>query len=153
MRAILFFAIILFSFTMKAQNKHPMQVKMVSVMVADPAKAHKFYTEVLGFESYMFDPENYIAIVKSSLAPNGVTILLEPTEPNGIEIAKKFKSEIYKMGFPIITFSSPDIDATYEELKAKGVIFKKVPTDTPWGREAIFDDDNGNYIQLIQLPE
>lgn len=153
MRAILFFAIILFSFTMKAQNNHPMQVKMVSVMVPDPAKAHKFYTEVLGFESYMFDPDNYIAIVKSSLAPNGVTILLEPTEPNGIEIAKKFKTEIYKMGMPCISFSSPDIEATAEELKAKGVVFKKEPTVTPWGKEAIFDDDNGNYIQLIEINE
>ncbi len=153
MRAIFLISIFLFSFTMKAQNKHPMQVKMVSIMVADPVKAHQFYTEVLGFESYMFDPENYIAIVKSSLAPNGVTILLEPTEPHGIEIAKKFKSEIYTMGLPCISFSSPDIDATYEELKAKGVKFKKVPTDTPWGRDAIFDDNNGNYIQLFQLKE
>ena len=136
---------------MKAQNKHPMQVKMVSVMVADPAKAHKFYTEILGFESYMFDPENYIAIVKSSLAPEGVTILLEPTEPHGIEIAKKFKSEIYQMGIPCISFSSPDIEATATEVKAKGVRFKKEPTFTTWGKEAIFDDDNGNFIQLIEL--
>lgn len=138
---------------MKSQNKHPMQVKMVSVMVADPAKAHEFYTKVLGFESYMFDPDNYIAIVKSSLAPNGVTILLEPTEPGGMEIAKKFKSEIYKMGLPCISFSSPDIDATAEELMQKGVKFKKKPTVTDWGKEAIFDDDNGNFIQLIELKE
>lgn len=138
---------------MKSQNKHPMQVKMVSVMVADPAKAHEFYTKVLGFESYIFDPDNYIAIVKSSLAPNGVTILLEPTEPGGMEIAKKFKSEIYKMGLPCISFSSPDIDATAEELMQKGVKFKKKPTVTDWGKEAIFDDDNGNFIQLIELKE
>lgn len=138
---------------MKSQNKHPMQVKMVSVMVADPAKAHQFYTEVLGFDSYMFDPDNYIAIVKSSLAPNGVTILLEPTEPGGIEIAKKFKSEIYNMGMPCISFSSPDIEATAKELMEKGVKFTKQPTETAWGKEAIFDDDNGNFIQLIEIKE
>lgn len=133
------------------QNKHPMKVNMVSVFVSDPSKAFKYYTEVLGFEEVMFMPEHYLAIVKSPLDPDGVTILLEPTEPGGIEIAKKYKKELYEMGMPVITFSSDDIHKTFEELKAKGVIFKKEPTKTGYGFEAVFDDDNGNFIQLIQL--
>jgi len=31
------------------------------------------------------------------------------------------------------------------------VIFKKDPVKIDWGYEAIFDDANGNYIQLIQI--
>ena len=135
---------------MMAQNKHPMKVAMVSVMVEDPSKAFKYYTEVLGFEEVMFDPENYIAIVKSPLARDGVVILLEPTEPGGIPIAKEFKKKIYEMGYPIISFSSEDLAKTVEELKSKGVKFKKDLTKTDWGYEAVFDDDNGNYIQLIK---
>jgi len=133
------------------QNKHPMKISMVSVLVEDPSKAFKYYTEVLGFEEVMYSPEHYLAIVKSPLAPDGVSILLEPTEPGGIEIAKKFKKEIYEMGFPVITFSAIDIHKTAEELKSKGVKFKKDPTKTDYGFEAVFDDANGNYIQLIQL--
>lgn len=132
-------------------NKHPIKVAMVSVLVKDPIKAFKFYTEILGFEKVMYSPENYLAIVKSPLAPNGVNILLEPTEPGGIEIAKKFKTEIYKMGIPIISFSSENIEATVKELKEKGVAFKKEITKNDWGTDAVFDDDNGNYIQLYQL--
>jgi|TARA_R110000737_G_scaffold349116_3_gene384535 catechol 2,3-dioxygenase-like lactoylglutathione lyase family enzyme len=133
-----------------AQNKHPMKVAMVSVMVEDPVKAFRYYTEILGFEEVMFDPENYIAIVKSPLARDGATILLEPTEPGGIPIAKEFKKKIYEMGYPIISFSSEDIAATVKELKSKGVKFKKELTKTDWGYEAVFDDDNGNYIQIIK---
>ncbi len=133
------------------QNKHPMKIAMVGVLVEDPAKAFKYYTEVLGFEKVMYQPEAYIAIVKSTLDSNGTTILLEPTEPGGIEIAKKFKKEIYELGYPVITFSADDIYKTVTELKAKGVKFKKDPIKTAYGYEAVFDDDNGNYIQLVQL--
>ncbi len=134
-----------------AQNKHPMKVAMVSIFVADPAKAFKYYTEVLGFEEVMFMPEHYIAIVKSPLVPNGVNILLEPTEPGGIEIARQYKKKLYEMGIPVMSFSAEDIALTVEELKAKGVKFKKEPEKTDFGYEAVFDDDNGNYIQLIQI--
>jgi catechol 2,3-dioxygenase-like lactoylglutathione lyase family enzyme len=133
------------------QNNHPMKIEMVSVLVADPVKAFKFYTEILGFKEVMYSPENYIAIVKSPIDTNGTSILLEPTEPGGIEIAKKYKSQLYSMGLPVITFSTADIKKTADELKSKGVIFKKDPAKTDYGYEAIFDDANGNYIQLIQL--
>lgn len=133
------------------QNKHPMRISMVSVFVEDPVKAFKYYTEVLGFEELMYSPENYIAIVRSALDRNGTSLMLEPTGPGGIEIAQTYKKQLYDMGIPVISLSSDDISLTVEELKAKGVIFKKELTNTDWGQEAIFDDSNGNYIQLIQV--
>jgi len=133
------------------QNKHPMKIAMVSVFVEDPVKAFKYYTEVLGFEEVMYSPENYIAIVKSPLDSDGTSLLLEPTEPGGLEIAKKYKKELFELGIPVISFSSIDIHKTADELKAKGVKFKKDLVKTTYGFEAIFDDSNGNYIQLIQL--
>ena len=149
-----FFIIFMFLFislyTM-GQNKYPMKIAMVSVFVEDPIKAFKYYTEVLGFEEVMYSPEHYLAIVKSPLDSNGTSLLLEPTEPGGIEIAKEYKKQLYSMGIPVISFSSDDIFKTAEELKEKGVIFKKDPVKTDYGYEAIFDDSNGNYIQLYQL--
>ena len=99
----------------------------------------------------MCSSENYIAIVKSPLECNGTTILLEPTEPGGIEIAKKYKQELYAMGIPVISFSSDNIQKTAEELKKKDVKFKKDPQKTDYGYEAVFDDAQCNYIQLIQI--
>jgi len=142
---------ILISFNAMGQNNHPMKIAMVSVLVEDPVKAFKYYTEVLGFEELMYSPENYIAIVKSPLDSNGTYLLLEPLEPGGLEIAKEFKHKIYDLGIPAISFSSDDIQKTVDELKKKGVKFKKDPVKTDFGYEAIFDDSNGNFIQLIQL--
>lgn len=143
--------LILITTSSMAQNKHPMKIAMVSVFVEDPVKAFKYYTDTLGFEEVMFSPENYIAIVKSPLDSNGITLLLEPTEPGGLEIAKKYKKELYSMGMPVISFSAINIYKTVDELKQKGVKFKKDPVKTDYGYEAIFDDANGNYIQLYQL--
>jgi predicted enzyme related to lactoylglutathione lyase len=128
-----------------------MKIAMVSVFVEDPVKAFEYYTEVLGFEKVMYSPEHDISIVKSPLDSDGPSLLLEPIEPDGIEIAKEYKRKLYLLGIPVISFSSADIHNTAAELKKKGVIFKKDPTKTDYGFEAIFDDANGNYIQLIQI--
>ena len=132
----------------ESQNQHPMHFAMISVVVEDPVKAYRHYTEVLGFEKVMFEPEAQLAIVKSASAADGPMLLLEPM---GIEIAKTYKTELYQMGVPVMSFGAKDIYKTAAELKAKGVKFKKDPVKTDWGHEAVFDDDNGNYIQLIQM--
>lgn len=113
--------------------------------------AFQYYTEVLGFEEVLYSPENYIAVIKSPLDRDGATILLEPTEPNGIEIAKEYKKKLYEMEIPVISFSSREIYKTVTELKEKGVKFQKDPEKTDYGYEAVFDDANGNYIQLLQI--
>ena len=128
-----------------------MKIAMVSVLVDDPVKAFKHYTEVLGFEEVMYVPENLIAIVKSPLESQGTYLLLEPIGPSGLEVVKDFKKELYTLGIPVMSFSSENIIKTTEELKQKGVKFKKDPVKTDFGYEAIFDESNGNYIQLIQL--
>ena len=135
------------------QNEQPMKIAMVSVFVEDPVKAFEYYTEVLGFEEVMYAPENYLAIVKSPLEKNGPMLLLEPTEPNGLDIAKQYKKKLYEMGIPVISFGSDDIHKTVKELKAKGVVFKKDITKTDFGYDATFDDTNGNYIHLLQMNE
>ncbi|TRO64381.1 VOC family protein [Christiangramia sabulilitoris] len=136
---------------MISKNQHPMKLAMVSIFVEDPAKAFKYYTNTLGFLEVMFSPENYIAIIKSPLGTDPTTILLEPTEPNGIQVARDYKKKLYEMGIPVISFSAQDIHETTRELKNKGVVFKKDPVKTDYGFEAVFDDDNGNYIQLLQM--
>jgi hypothetical protein len=37
---------------------------------------------------------------------------------------------------------------TYEELKAKGVEFIREPKEMPYGIEAIFRDDSGNFYSM-----
>lgn len=135
----------------KAQNIHPMHIAMVSVIFEDPAKAFAYNTDTLGFEEVMYQPENYIAIGKSPSAKDGPMVLLEPTEPAGLEIAKNYKKEIYTPGTPVMSFGTKDIYQTTAELKKKSVRLKKDNVKTDWGHTDVFDDSNGNYIQLIQM--
>ena len=128
------------------KNKYPMDIAMVSILVQDPVKAFQYYTEVLGFEEVMYDLDNHLAIVKSTIVSGGAAILLEPSENGDFPIAKEYKTKIYEMGLPVISFSSENLSETVKELKSKGVKFKKDLTKTDWGYEAVFDDDNGNFI-------
>ena len=125
-----------------------MKIGLVSISVPDPMKAFKFYTEVLGFKEKMYMPEAWLAIVVSPEDPDGTAILLEPRGNFG---SKEYYDGLYNAGMQVIIFNVGNINGEYEKLKAKGVVFKKPPTKTDWGWEAIFDDTCGNFIQLAQM--
>jgi len=124
-----------------------MKIGLVSVYVSSPLDAFKYYTEVLGFVKKMYVPEAYLAIVASPEDPNGTSLLLEP---NHNPIATTYQTALHKAGIPVIVFTANDIYAEYEKLKTKGVVFKKEPTKTEYGIEALFEDTFGNLIQLYQ---
>ncbi len=125
-----------------------MKIALTSVPVNNPIEAYKFYTEILGFKEKFYMPEANLAIVVSPEEPDGTALLLEPIDKT---FAKTFQEELYKSGLPIIVFAPQDIHKEYERLKGLGVKFKKEPTKTQWGIEAIFDDTCGNYIQIHQV--
>lgn len=124
-----------------------MKIGVVSVFVHDPIEAFKFYTEVLGFVKKLYMPEAWIAMVASAEDPTGTSLLLEP---NHNSIAKSFQTRVYKAGLPVIIFESNNIQNEYDRLVAKGVVFRKPPTKTDYGTEALFEDTCGNLIQILQ---
>jgi predicted enzyme related to lactoylglutathione lyase len=125
-----------------------MKIALTSITVNNPVEAFTFYTEVLGFVKKIFVPEAALAIVASPEEPDGTGLLLEP---NDNPIAKTFQEAVYQAGLPVIVFGTADIQKEYERLKALGVVFRKEPTKTDWGTEAIFEDTCGNLIQIAQV--
>jgi len=125
-----------------------MKIALTSVTVNNPVEAFTFYTEVLGFVKKIFVPEAALAIVASPEEPDGTGLLLEP---NDNPIAKTFQEAVYQAGLPVIVFGTADVQKEYERLKALGVVFRKEPTKTDWGTEAIFEDTCGNLIQIAQV--
>jgi len=124
-----------------------MRIAMTSVSVRDPIEAFMFYTQKLGFKEKLFMPEMKLAIVVSPEDENGTTLLLEPRGNLGSDI---FFDGIYNAGMPVIVFGVDNVEAEFERLKDKGVVFKQAPTKTEWGTQAIFDDTCGNFIQIHQ---
>ena len=46
--------------------------------------------------------------------------------------------------------ATDDCQKTYEELSACGVVFLQEPAERPYGTEAVFRDDSGNWVSLNQ---
>ena len=125
-----------------------MKIALTSVFVNSPIAAFTFYTEILGFVKKLYVPEANLAIVVSPKDPDGTALLLEP---NDNPIAQTYQQALYNAGLPVIVFGVDDIQNDYNRLLQLGVIFKKQPTKTDWGIEAVFDDTCGNFIQLAQM--
>jgi catechol 2,3-dioxygenase-like lactoylglutathione lyase family enzyme len=125
-----------------------MKIAMTSVFVDDPNKAFTFYTDVLGFINRMHIPEANLAIVASPEEPGGTGLLLEPSDN---PIGKSHRDNMYQAGLPAIVFGVSDVQAEYERLKQRGVVFRSEPTMTEWGTQAVFEDRCGNLIQIHQV--
>lgn len=50
-------------------------------------------------------------------------------------------------------FRTDDCAGDYERMKSNGVEFAQEPQERPYGTEAIFRDDNGNWYSLTQPRE
>lgn len=124
-----------------------MKISLTSIPVIDPIAAFKFYTEVLGFKEKMYMPDMQIAIIVSAEDPDGTAVLLEPRGGYGSD---KYFEGIYDAGLPVIILGTNDVQAEYERLSERGVVFKSGPEKMEWGTQAIFDDTCGNFIQIHQ---
>ena len=122
-----------------------MKIVLTSVFVDDPVKAHKFYTEVLGFRSKQYDPDAQLAVVVSPADPDGTALLLEP---RGDSFAKEYQEQCYAAGLPVIIFGVNDLPSEIDRLKSNGVRFRDDLTKKEWGLENLFEDSFGNIIML-----
>ena len=127
----------------------------VSIYVLDQDSAYDFYINKLGFKviTDVPMPNNDRWITVCPPQQPGFEIVLSPvTRGTKSKESIKVLTELIKKGtFGAGVFTSTDIFATYEELKAKGVEFTKPPTKEPYGTEALFKDDSGNWFSLAQL--
>lgn len=125
-----------------------MRLKMCSIHVQNPAAAHAFYTETLGFETLMAMAEHNLFIIKDPGADiGGAGLLLEPSDN---PLGAAYMNGLHDAGIPAIVFGVPDVQAEYERLTAAGVMFQGEPAEDPSGIFAVFDDTCGNFIQLHQ---
>jgi predicted enzyme related to lactoylglutathione lyase len=88
--------------------------------------------------------------VTSPDGPNDILLLLEP---NANPAGKTYQEALYNQGIPATMFDSADVQAEYEKLKKRGVIFTMPPTKMGPVLFAMFDDTCGNLIQITQKAE
>jgi catechol 2,3-dioxygenase-like lactoylglutathione lyase family enzyme len=127
------------------------KVAMTSVYVDDVAKAHAFYTRVLGFETRLNMDLGGGTLFVTVGAPHGaqrdLQLLLEPGQG---PVAEPYRTALYEAGIPCIVFSVDDLPAEYERLRGLGVRFPYPPQEQGPVLAAVFDDSVGNLVQLTQ---
>ncbi len=127
-----------------------MIITTASIFVDDQQKALEFYTEKLGFQpktDVPAGPYRWLTVV-SPQAPDGVELLLEPSEHPAVG---PFKEALVADGIPFNSFGVEDVQAEYERLTGLGVRFVQEPTAMGPVTTAILDDTCGNLIQIAHL--
>jgi len=114
-------------------------IKFAGVPVRDQDRSLKFYTEKLGFRVMTDQPFND----KQRWIELGI-----PGAETGFVLFTPDGHEDRIGTFVNLSFWSDDVNATYEQLKAKGVEFVMPPKTESWGTAAIFKDLDGNQFVI-----
>lgn len=125
-----------------------------TLYVLDQDRAKAFYTQTLGFEvrndSTM---EGFRWLTVGPKSQPDLQIVLMPVGPNPMmdaATAETLRSLVGKGVIGAGVLETDDVKATHAELTAKGVQFMGEPQERPYGIEALFKDDSGNWFSLVQ---
>jgi catechol 2,3-dioxygenase-like lactoylglutathione lyase family enzyme len=126
-----------------------------TIFVTDQDQALEFYRDKLGFKVHTdanIGPDFRWLTMCTNDQPDFEIILMEP-KPGMLmdeETSNTVRSLLAKGVLGAGVFNTNDCRATYEEMKAKGVQFISEPTERPYGIEAVFRDNSGNWFSLTQ---
>ncbi|MFJ8566152.1 VOC family protein [Streptomyces sp. NPDC093514] len=125
------------------------------IAVDDHDKALAFYRDVLGLEvrnDVGFEGMRWVT-VGSPNQPD-VEIVLEPplADPGASPADRQAMAELLAKGMLRgVIFSTDDVDATFERIRAAGGEVLQEPVDQPYGvRDCAFRDPAGNMLRFNQ---
>jgi catechol 2,3-dioxygenase-like lactoylglutathione lyase family enzyme len=128
-----------------------------TIWVLDQDSARTFYTEKLGFEvrtDVVMGPESEGGIRWLTVGPRGrpdqELILADPAMGHDPSTADQIRELVAKGALGTGVMATDDCHATHAELVARGVEFLQPPAERPYGIEAVFVDDSGNWFSLTQ---
>jgi uncharacterized glyoxalase superfamily protein PhnB len=81
-----------------------------------------------------------------------IVLMAIPAEPVMTEETAEQVRTLMGKGFAGTVFlTTDDCQASYEELKARGVEFTETPEERPYGIDAGFRDPSGNSFRLTEV--
>lgn len=125
------------------------------IAVDDHDKALAFYRDVLGLEvrnDVSFEGMRWVTV--GAPPQPDVSIVLEPplADPNASAKDREAMAELLAKGLlRAVIFSTDDVDATFERIRAAGGEVLQEPIDQPYGvRDCAFRDPAGNMLRFNQ---
>ncbi|NED99805.1 VOC family protein [Phytoactinopolyspora halotolerans] len=130
---------------------------VASVFVNDYEEAKAFFIDKLGFELRQdVTMENGFRwlTVGPPASPEFQLSLTVPGPPmHDEETAASIKALMAKGALSAGAWNTDDCRKTFAEYSARGVEFLQEPAVRPYGVEAVFRDDSGNWYSLNELNE
>jgi catechol 2,3-dioxygenase-like lactoylglutathione lyase family enzyme len=123
---------------------------------SDPDASLAFYRDTLGFEvraDVGYEGMRWITVGPSDQPDT--SIVLEPpvADPGVTDDERSTILEMMAKGtYAGILLATPDLDATFARLQARGAEVVQEPTDQEWGvRDCAVRDPAGNLIRIQEL--
>ncbi|MCI3928275.1 VOC family protein [Streptomyces sp. AN091965] len=131
-----------------------MDIKLSQCFLAvdDHDQALAFYRDVIGLEvrnDVAFEGMRWVTVGSPA---QDVEIVLEPplADPNAAPADRQAMAELLAKGLLRgVIFTTDDVDATFERVRAAGADVLQEPIDQPYGvRDCAFRDPAGNMVRF-----
>src|SRR4051794_17537597 len=107
------------------------RIKFLAVPVKDQSRALEFYTKKVGLKVFTDQTMGNMRWIELQI-PGAETMLVlhhKPEHTPGTD--------------PAVAFLADDVQATYDDLRSRGVEFTQPPKKEHWGEHAMFKDTEG----------
>jgi predicted enzyme related to lactoylglutathione lyase len=136
------------------------KIANTQLWVHDQDEALAFYTEKVGMEvrADVTVPElgnfRWLTVGLPGQDDPSIVLMAIPGPPvMDAETADQVKTLMGKGFAGTVFLTTDDCQASYEELRGRGVDFTEQPEERPYGIDSAFRDPSGNHIRLTQVRE
>jgi catechol 2,3-dioxygenase-like lactoylglutathione lyase family enzyme len=128
-------------------------ISLVTLYVTDQDEAKKFYCDVLGFtegtDATLGDGFRWVTVTHPDHPELEVTLMV-PGPPLDEEMAGAVRRALANGTMGGFGISTDDCRAEHERLVKLGVEFAQEPAERPYGVEAVFRDNSGNWLVMVE---
>jgi predicted enzyme related to lactoylglutathione lyase len=136
------------------------RIANAQLWVHDQDQALAFYTEKLGMEIradvtlHEMGDFRWLAVGPAGQPDFAIVLMAIPGPPvMDDETAEEVRALMAKGFAGTIFLATDDCQASYEELRGRGVEFTEEPEERPYGIDSAFRDPSGNHFRLTQVRE
>ncbi len=136
-----------------------LKIASAQLWVHDQDVALKYWTEKVGMEVRQDVSLPELRFRWLTVGPPGqddvsIVLMAIPGPPVMDDATRDQVREVMAKGFGGTAFlTTDDCQATYDEMKSRGVEFTEEPHEMPYGIDCGFRDPSGNSVRLTQLAD
>ena len=127
-------------------------VSTMFILVNDPDEALGFYRDALGLEVRNdVSADGFRWVTVGAPGQDVAIVLSQPHGGRSQQEGDALLSLVTKGSLQAAIFSTDDLDATFEKVRASGAEVLQEPTEQFWGaRDCAFRDPAGNLVRIAQ---